>query len=79
MKEGRIVEHGEHDALYHQDGVYKEIFNAMAKSLNIEKLPRLLVKRLRKKLTVKACIGLKKVIKNPLYHGDFYRPLLRLL
>ncbi|RJL74654.1 ABC transporter ATP-binding protein [Acinetobacter radioresistens] len=40
MKEGRIVEHGEHDALYHQDGVYKEIFNAMAKSLNIEKIAK---------------------------------------
>lgn len=40
MKEGRIVEHGEHDALYHQDGTYKEIFDAMAKSLNIEKIAR---------------------------------------
>jgi len=40
MKEGRIAEHGEHDALYHQDGVYKEIFDAMAKSLNIEKIAR---------------------------------------
>ncbi|NHC02861.1 ABC transporter ATP-binding protein [Acinetobacter sp. 187] len=40
MKEGRIVEHGEHDALYHQEGTYKEIFDAMAKSLNIEKIAR---------------------------------------
>lgn len=40
MKEGCIAEHGEHDALYHQDGVYKEIFDAMAKSLNIEKIAR---------------------------------------
>lgn len=40
MKEGCIAEHGEHDALYHQDGVYKEIFNAMAKSLNIEKIAK---------------------------------------
>jgi len=40
MKEGRIAEHGEHDALYHQEGVYKEIFDAMAKSLNIEKIAR---------------------------------------
>jgi ABC-type multidrug transport system fused ATPase/permease subunit len=40
MKEGRIAEHGEHDALYHQDGVYKEIFDAMAKSLNIEKIAK---------------------------------------
>jgi len=40
MKEGCIAEHGEHDALYHQDGVYKEIFDAMAKSLNIEKIAK---------------------------------------
>ena len=40
MKEGKIVEHGEHDALYHQDGTYKEIFDAMAKSLNIEKIAK---------------------------------------
>ena len=40
MKEGEIAEHGEHDALYHQDGVYEEIFDAMAKSLNIEKIAR---------------------------------------
>ena len=40
MKEGAIAEHGEHDTLYHQDGVYKEIFDAMAKSLNIEKIAR---------------------------------------
>lgn len=40
MKEGCIAEHGEHDALYHQDGIYKEIFDAMAKSLNIEKIAK---------------------------------------
>ena len=40
MKEGRIAEHGEHDTLYHQNGVYKEIFDAMAKSLNIEKIAK---------------------------------------
>ncbi|AVH15234.1 ABC transporter ATP-binding protein [Acinetobacter indicus] len=40
MKEGAIAEHGEHDTLYHQDGVYKEIFDAMAKSLNIEKIAK---------------------------------------
>ncbi|WP_278362756.1 ABC transporter ATP-binding protein [Acinetobacter schindleri] len=42
MKEGAIAEHGEHDQLYHQDGVYKQIFDAMAKSLNIEKIARTL-------------------------------------
>ena len=40
MKEGLIAEHGEHEQLYHQNGVYKEIFDAMAKSLNIEKIAR---------------------------------------
>ena len=40
MKEGEIAEHGEHNALYHQDGVYKEIFDAMAKSLNIDKIAK---------------------------------------
>ncbi|WP_163122237.1 ABC transporter ATP-binding protein [Acinetobacter portensis] len=40
MKDGAIAEHGEHDDLYHQDGVYKEIFDAMAKSLNIEKIAK---------------------------------------
>ncbi|MFW2149294.1 ABC transporter ATP-binding protein [Acinetobacter sp. TY1] len=40
MKEGQIVEHGEHHDLYHQDGTYKEIFDAMAKSLNIEKIAK---------------------------------------
>lgn len=40
MKEGHIAEHGEHNTLYHQDGVYKKIFDAMAKSLNIEKIAK---------------------------------------
>lgn len=40
MKEGHIAEHGEHNTLYHQDGVYKEIFDAMAKSLNIDKIAK---------------------------------------
>ena len=40
MNEGCIAEHGEHAALYRQDGVYKEIFDAMAKSLNIEKIAK---------------------------------------
>lgn len=40
MKEGCIAEHGEHEALYRQEGVYKEIFDAMAKSLNIEKIAK---------------------------------------
>ncbi|MFR9677450.1 ABC transporter ATP-binding protein [Acinetobacter sp. SEK570] len=38
MQDGMIVEHGEHHQLYQQQGVYKNIFDAMAKSLNIEKI-----------------------------------------
>ena len=40
MKEGAIAEQGEHNALYHQEGVYKQIFDAMAKSLNIDKIAK---------------------------------------
>lgn len=40
MKDGYIAEHGEHHQLYHQEGVYKDIFDAMAKSLNIEKIAK---------------------------------------
>lgn len=40
LKDGYVVEHGEHEDLYHQDGTYKEIFDAMAKSLNIEKIAK---------------------------------------
>lgn len=42
MKEGQIVAHGEHHQLYQQSEVYKEIFDAMAKSLNIEKIAKTL-------------------------------------
>jgi len=38
MKNGRVVEHGSHESVYHQDGVYKEIFDAAARSLNVEKI-----------------------------------------
>lgn len=40
MQNGAIAEHGEHENLYHQQGAYKEIFDAMAKSLNIEKISK---------------------------------------
>ena len=40
MKEGRVAESGTHEELYHYDGVYKEIFDAMARSLNIDKISR---------------------------------------
>ncbi|MDR2956051.1 MAG: ABC transporter ATP-binding protein/permease [Prevotella sp.] len=42
MKEGRVVESGTHEEIYHQEGVYKEIFDAMARSLNIDKISKTL-------------------------------------
>jgi len=38
MKQGRVVESGTHEEVYHQGGVYKEIFDASARSLNVEKI-----------------------------------------
>jgi ABC-type multidrug transport system fused ATPase/permease subunit len=38
MKNGAVVEHGTHEEVYHQDGAYKEIFDAAARSLNVEKI-----------------------------------------
>ncbi|UOR05777.1 ABC transporter ATP-binding protein/permease [Hymenobacter aerilatus] len=43
MKQGRMVESGTHDELYDLKGTYREIFDASARSLNIEKLARVLV------------------------------------
>ncbi|MEG2748974.1 MAG: ABC transporter ATP-binding protein [Acinetobacter sp.] len=40
MQEGAIKEHGEHHQLYQQQGKYKSIFDAMAKSLNIDKIAK---------------------------------------
>lgn len=40
MKEGKIAEAGVHEDIYQQNGVYKEIFDASARSLNIEKIAR---------------------------------------
>ena len=40
LENGTVAEHGEHDDLYHQGGAYKKIFDAMAKSLNIDKIAR---------------------------------------
>lgn len=42
MKEGRVVEAGTHENIYAKHGVYKEIFDAMARSLNIEKIAKTL-------------------------------------
>jgi len=38
MKDGRVVEHGTHEDVYQQGGTYKKIFDAAARSLNVEKI-----------------------------------------
>jgi ABC-type multidrug transport system fused ATPase/permease subunit len=42
MEKGRVVEQGDHESVYDQAGTYKKIFDAMAHSLNIEKIARTL-------------------------------------
>lgn len=42
LKEGRLVEHGTHEELYENNGTYREIFNASARSLNLDKISRTL-------------------------------------
>jgi ABC-type multidrug transport system fused ATPase/permease subunit len=40
LAKGRVVEHGTHDELYDRNGTYREIFDASARSLNIEKISK---------------------------------------
>ena len=42
MEKGRVVEQGDHEAVYDKAGTYKKIFDAMAHSLNIEKIAKTL-------------------------------------
>lgn len=42
MQAGRIAEHGTHAQLYERNGVYRSIFDAMARSLNMDKIARTL-------------------------------------
>lgn len=42
MKEGRVEQSGDPDTLYREEGVYKEIVDASARSLNIDKLAQTL-------------------------------------
>lgn len=38
LQDGRVMQSGNPDEVYHQGGVYKDIFDASARSLNIEKI-----------------------------------------
>lgn len=51
LKEGRVVEHGTHEELYDREGTYREIFNASARSLNIDKISRTIDAELAPDLT----------------------------
>ena len=42
LKEGRVVESGTHEELYETGGTYREIFNASARSLNLDRISRTL-------------------------------------
>jgi ABC-type multidrug transport system fused ATPase/permease subunit len=42
LKEGRVVEHGTHEELYENHGTYREIFDASARSLNLDKISKTL-------------------------------------
>ena len=44
LQQGRVVESGTHSALYAQSGPYRRIFDASARSLNIEKIARTLAR-----------------------------------
>lgn len=44
MKKGHLVEHGTHAELYDMNGTYREIFDASARSLNLDKIARTLEK-----------------------------------
>lgn len=38
MEQGKVIEQGTHEDLYENESTYYEIFNAMANSLNIDKI-----------------------------------------
>jgi ABC-type multidrug transport system fused ATPase/permease subunit len=42
LKEGRVVESGTHEELYEKGKTYREIFNASARSLNLDRISRTL-------------------------------------
>ncbi|MCQ2200937.1 MAG: ABC transporter ATP-binding protein/permease [Bacteroidales bacterium] len=40
LEKGRVMEHGTHEECYDMNGVYRKIFDASARSLNIEKIAK---------------------------------------
>lgn len=40
LKQGSVVEHGTHEELVLHNGSYREIFNASARSLNLERIAK---------------------------------------
>ena len=38
LKHGRVMEHGTHEEVYSLNGAYREIFDAAARSLNMERI-----------------------------------------
>jgi ABC-type multidrug transport system fused ATPase/permease subunit len=42
LEKGKVAEQGTHETVYDKNGAYKKIFDAMANSLNIEKIARTL-------------------------------------
>ncbi len=42
LKQGRVVESGTHEQLYENGKTYREIFDASARSLNLDKISRTL-------------------------------------
>ena len=42
LKQGRVVESGTHEELYERGGTYSEIFNASARSLNLDRISKTL-------------------------------------
>jgi outer membrane receptor for ferrienterochelin and colicin len=38
LQQGRVVQHGSPDEVYRQGGVYKDIFDASARSMNVDKI-----------------------------------------
>lgn len=49
LKEGRLVESGTHFELYERNGTYREIFNASARSLNLDKISQTLQTKIQRK------------------------------